>query len=103
MPLRIAAKKRSAGSCFACGGGPRHQASAPTLARLLAALIQNGAATPAAVVITPPSAGPIARLMLMPTLLAATACASSSRGTRSGTIDWYGGAPAGLHPPRRAR
>jgi hypothetical protein len=37
------------------------------------ALSQNGAAIPKAAMITPPSAGPIARLMLTPTLLAAIA------------------------------
>ena len=36
-------------------------------ARLLMALIQNGAAMPATATITPPSAGPTARLTLKPT------------------------------------
>jgi hypothetical protein len=43
---------------------------------------------------TPPSAGPSARLMLKPTALAATAAGRSSRGTRRGTIDCHAGAPS---------
>jgi len=37
------------------------------------ALIQNGAAIPMPAAMAPPSAGPTARLILTPTLLAATA------------------------------
>jgi hypothetical protein len=54
---------------------------------LLTALIQNGAAIPKPAVINPPSAGPTARLTLMPALFIATAAGRSSRGTSCGTID----------------
>ncbi len=54
-----------------CGGV--HQTRAPTTARLLAALITNGAARPNHPRNRPPRAGPNTRLILMPTLLAATA------------------------------
>jgi len=40
---------------------------------LLTALNQNGAAIPIVAAITPPNAGPTARLTLMPTPFAATA------------------------------
>ncbi len=48
---------------------------------LLNALSQNGAAIPAAPAMTPPSAGPTARLTLMPRLFAATAEDRSDLGT----------------------
>ena len=54
-------------------------------ATLHMALTQNGAAMPRATIMTPPSAGPSAREMLTPTLLAAIAAGRSSRGTKSGT------------------
>ena len=49
------------------------------------ALSQNGATMPKAEIIAPPSAGPIAREMLTPTLLAAMAAERSSLGTSCGT------------------
>src|SRR6185437_1727556 len=59
---------------------------------LLNASSQNGAAIPNPAMITPASAGPTARLMLTPTLLAATAVARSSLSTSCGTIDCQAGA-----------
>lgn len=70
------------------------------LARLLKALIQNGAAMLKPTVSTPPSAGPTARLMLTPTLLTTTAAGSSCRGTSCGTIDCQAG-PTSAALPRR--
>ena len=49
--------------------------------RLEMALIQNGATMPIAEIATPPSAGPMAREMLTPTLLAAMAGGRSALGT----------------------
>lgn len=66
------------------------------VARLLKASSQNGAARPSAAVTTPLSAGPIARLMLTPTLFTATAPCSSSRGTSIGTIACQAGASKAL-------
>lgn len=69
------------------------------LPRLLTALIQNGAAIPTAAVISPPRAGPSARLMLMPTLFIATADDKSLRGTSSGMTDCQGGAVTAAPTP----
>ncbi len=60
--------------------------------RLLTALNQNGAAMPSVTTMNPPSAGPTARLTLMPTLLAAMALASSGFGTSCGTTACHAGA-----------
>jgi hypothetical protein len=49
------------------------------------ALIQNGATMPKAEMIAPPSAGPSAREMFTPTLLAAMPAGKSSLGTSCGT------------------
>jgi len=73
--------------------------SAPIVAKLLQTSNQNGAARPTAPVRIPLSAGPIARPMLIPTLLAATAAGRSSRGTSDGTIDCQGGAVIALAAP----
>ncbi len=59
---------------------------------LLKASSQKGAAIPSAPTMTPPSAGPIARLTLMPTLLAATADGKSGFGTSLATTDCHAGA-----------
>ena len=59
---------------------------------LLKASSQNGAAIPSAPTRTPPIAGPIARLTLMPTLLAATAEGKSALGTSCATTDCQAGA-----------
>ena len=96
MPVRIALASRSAGSRCASRFGPRHQTRPPIVPALLNASSQNGAAMPNAPVITPLNAGPIARLILMPTLLAATAAPRSRRGTSSGTIDCHAGAVSAL-------
>src|SRR5690242_19183491 len=95
----MALTKRSAGSRFVGCGGGRHQMSAPMVPRLLKAFSQKGAAIPYPAVMTPLSAGPTARLMLMPTLLAATAAERSSRGMSAGTIDCQGGAVIALAAP----
>jgi hypothetical protein len=70
-------------------------------ARLLMALIQNGAAMPATATIMPPSAGPTARLTLKPTLFAATAGVNSCLGTSCGTIDCQAGAVIAATAPIR--
>ena len=54
--------------------------------------IQNGAAIPTPAMINPASAGPTARLILIPALLSATAACSSRRDTRLDTIDCHAGA-----------
>ena len=59
---------------------------------LLTALNQKGAAMPSATTISPPSAGPTARLTLMPTLFAAMAPGSSGFGTSCGTTACHAGA-----------
>src|SRR5579871_1954832 len=87
----MALAKRSAGNCEVRRVGGRHRASAPIEPRLLTALIQKGAAIPKPAVMTPPRAGPSARLMLTPTLFIASAGPKSSFGTRSGTTDCHAG------------
>ena len=59
---------------------------------LLKASSQKGAAMPNIPMMTPPSAGPIARLTLMPTLLAATADGKSGFGTSFATTACQAGA-----------
>ena len=66
------------------------------VARLLKASSQNGTAMPADTMSTPLSAGPIARLMLTPTLFVAMAADRSSRGTSIGTIACHAGASSAL-------
>src|ERR1700689_4280533 len=65
---------------------------AATTPILLKASSQKGAAMPSTPTMTPPSAGPIARLTLMPTLLAATADGRSGFGTSLATTDCQAGA-----------
>src|SRR5277367_829683 len=72
--------------------GARHHKSAAMTPKLLKASSQKGAAMPTVPTMTPPSAGPIARLMLIPTLLAATADGKSAFGTRLATTDCQAGA-----------
>src|SRR5579871_2831745 len=79
----------------------RHHNNAPITARLEIALIQNGETMPSAAIATPPSAGPIAREILMPTLLAATAEVKSSLGTNCGTIDCHAGSANAPAAPMR--
>jgi hypothetical protein len=69
--------------------------------RLLAALTQNGAAMPKVAVSTPPSAGPTARLMLNPTLLAAIAVCRSCFGTSCGVTACQAGADNAPNAPTR--
>src|SRR5258705_4847908 len=69
--------------------------------KLATALIQSGAGIPGAAVTARPSAGPIARLMLNPMLLMATACCRSWRGTSCGTIDCQAGAASAPPAPIR--
>ena len=70
-------------------------------ARLLTALNQNGAAIPILATITPPNAGPTARLTLTPTLFAATAGLRSCFGTSCGTMDCQTGAVNAAPTPMR--
>src|SRR4051812_21321404 len=92
MPVRMALMKRSAGNRRAGRGAGRHHFNATMVPRLLTALTQNGTPMCAAAVSTPANAGPIARLILTPTLFAATAEGNSSRGTSCGTMDCHAGA-----------
>ena len=69
-----------------------HQAKTSNTPKLLMASIQNGAAIPMLAMIAPASAGPTARLILIPTLLAAIAARRSSLGTSCGTIACQAGA-----------
>src|SRR5690242_18152299 len=68
---------------------------------LLMALNQNGAEMPILATKTPPSAGPMARLTFMPTLLAAIAGLRSALGTSCGTIACQAGAVSALVAPLR--
>src|SRR5579859_4578943 len=86
----MAPPSRSGGKS-AVESGRRHHNNAPSTPRLEIALIQNGETMPSAAIATPPSAGPIAREMFTPTLLAATAEVKSSLGTSCGTIDCHAG------------
>ena len=101
MPATIALPKRSAGRLGPRFCGERHHHGAPITPRLLIASSQNGAAIPKPAMIAPPSAGPIARLMLKPTLLAATAGARSRLGTSCGTIACHAGAVSAPPVPIR--
>src|SRR5258708_40144777 len=72
--------------------GARHHMRAAMTPMLLKASSQKGAAIPSAPTMMPPSAGPIARLTLIPTLLAATAPDKSCFGTSLVTTDCQAGA-----------
>src|SRR6202521_635212 len=100
-PVTMALTNRSAGSRWGAIGGGRHHSSAPIITRLLTALSQNGAAIPNPVIITPPSAGPSARLILIPTLLAETAAVKTCFGTSWGTTDCQAGAVRAAPAPSR--
>src|ERR1700683_2697899 len=82
---------RSAGRTVLDEFGRRHHTNAPTTPRLEIALIQNGETIPRLAIAAPPKAGPIAREMFTPTLLAATAEVKSSFGPSGGTIDCHAG------------
>jgi hypothetical protein len=73
---------RSDGNCETLVDSARHQTSAATMAMKLKAFNMKGAVIPNATINTPASAGPMARLTLMPMELSAMAEASFSRGTR---------------------
>jgi len=60
--------------------------------RLATALAKNGATMPNAEIAAPPSAGPSAREILTPTLLAAMPTGKSSFGTSCGTTACQAGA-----------
>src|ERR1700684_2771578 len=92
MPTRMALVTCSAGNIVGRALGERQDHNAPITPTLLTAFTQNGAAMLDAAVITPLSAGPTARLTLMPTLFMATAAGRSSRGTSRGTTDCHAGA-----------
>lgn len=65
----------------------------------LMALTRNGQARPAATISTPPSAGPMARLMFMPTACRAMADCSSGRGTSCGMIACHAGDSSAVQQP----
>src|SRR5580693_5330578 len=88
----MALPKGSGGNADALLVGARHHMRAAMTPTLLKASSQKGAAMPSAAMMTPPSAGPIARLTLMPTLLAATADGKSAFGTSLATTDCHAGA-----------
>ena len=81
----MAPPKGSGGRAEALLAGARHQIRAAMTPTLLKASSQKGAAMPRAPTMTPPSAGPIARLTLMPTLLAATADGTEQHAVQRGT------------------
>src|SRR5580693_4215338 len=87
----MAPPSRSAGRTVLDELGGRHHNKAPSTERLEIALIQNGETMPRPAIAAPPSAGPIAREIFTPTLLAATAEVKSSLGTNCGTIDCHAG------------
>src|ERR1700738_4248394 len=92
MPVTMALLTRSAGRLATLRCGERHHHRTPSTPRLAIVLIQNGAAIPNHAMAAPPSAGPIARLMLKPTLFAETAGARTRLGTSCGTIACQAGA-----------
>src|SRR6516225_8229823 len=92
MPVTTALLTRSAGRRASLRCGERHHHRTPSTPRLLITLIQNGAAIPDHAMAAPPSAGPIARLMLKPTLFAEIAGARSPFETSCGTIACQAGA-----------
>src|SRR5579871_6416017 len=91
----------SAGRRLVARRGGCHHQRPPLMPRLLAALIQNGAVMPNAAVSAPPSAGPIARAMLKPTLLAAIATCRSCFGTSCGVTACQAGAVSAPNAPIR--
>ncbi|SRR6266436_7301377 len=95
------AVRRSGGSPLSGGDGGRHQSSAPITAKLLNALIQNGAAMPSPPMTPPPRAGPIAPLMLTPTPLLVTAALRSCFGTNCVTTDCHAGVVNAAPAPSR--
>src|SRR5271170_7505221 len=101
MPAPIALVKHFEGklSRFFCGA--RHHHNAAIAARLLAPQIQNGAAFPNPTMARPPNAGPTARVILKPTLLAAMALSRFRLGTRSGVIAIQAGAASAPPTPRK--
>src|SRR5450432_4279718 len=101
MPARTALVNRSAGRVSPALRGGRHQINAATMPKLLTQKTQNGTEIPQAAIASPPSAGPMARLRLKPTLLAATAAPRSSRGTSNGAIDCQAGALSAPPTPSR--
>src|SRR5579862_7516262 len=88
----MAFPKVSGGSVERLFFGALQRTRAPITPMLLNALNQNGTAIPTVAIMTPPSAGPTARLTLMPTLFAATAPGRSDFGTSSGTTACQAGA-----------
>src|SRR4051812_8776994 len=84
-PVRIALPSRSIGSVLCPCLRGCHVSNAAMTPRLLKAFTQNGADRPRLLAITPPSAGPIARLTLIPMLFAAMAGPNSALGTSCGT------------------
>ena len=106
-PVRTALRKRSGGRRRSPLLDWRHHTSAPTTASVLTALIQKGAAIPYAPITAPLSAGPTARLTLMPALLADTAADKSDFGTSCGTTDCQAGAttaePASIRNVRSSK
>lgn len=68
---------------------------------VLSAFSQKGAASPIAPMIRPASAGPTARLMLMPTLLSEMAACRSLRGISEGTMACHEGAMSADAAPTR--
>src|SRR4051812_7573217 len=84
-PVRIALPSRSIGSVLCPCLRGCHVSNAAMTPRLLKAFTQNGADRPRLLAITPPSAGPIARLTLIPMLFAAMAGPNSVLGTSCGT------------------
>ena len=100
-PMPRAERKRSGGRPPAAAIVGRHQKRTAMTPSVLMALSQNGAARPERPITMPASAGPIARLMLMPTLLSEIAACRSSRGTSVGTMACQAGAMSADPAPTR--
>src|ERR1700738_2605822 len=90
----------SGGSRLFRGAGCQRYITTPTPMNE-AALRKKTAHGPAAATIRPPNAGPIARAMLMPTLLSAIAAGKSDEGTNSGVIACQTGLLIAAPTPRR--
>src|SRR5258708_7659064 len=97
----MALRRRSAGSCRLRDVGARHHHKAAMTPKLLRAFAQKGVAIPPPAVMIPPNAGPMARLILIPTLLAVTAGDNSLRGTSCGTTACQAGATRAEAAPIR--
>ena len=87
---------RSRGKLALLRAGLRQRNNAPMTPALLKASIQKGGPNPNALTRNPPSAGPTARLMLIPRLFKATAPGNSGLGTNCETTVCHAGRDTAL-------